>query len=783
MMMRLPPALAHRAPIPTGGGRSLAVRVYDRDHHLLREVRADDDERADRRPLSELGPLLPRAVIAAEDRRFYSHFGVDPIAMARAFGSSLVARRVVSGASTLTQQLARNVLGAKRDLASKLQVMALAVRIEASLSKEEILEEYLNRIEFGPQIRGAEAAARYYFDKPAKELSLAEAATLAGIPRGPSLYDPRRGTARVKKRRDRVLDRMASAGLASADEVLRAKNEPIVLAPRFSTGGAPHFVRAVVSGNVDPCAPPSKIPDDVVEVTTTLDVSLEKEITELSRATVREHDKEHVTAASVVVLDNLTGDILAYVGAPDITDAAHLGQNDGVRALRQPGSSLKPFVYELGMETLGMSPATLLPDLELTFAAADGDYRPKNYDERFHGPVLLREALGNSFNVPAVWTTERIGVAPVVDRLRELGFCSVDQPASHYGLGVALGDAEVHLLALANAYATLARGGLALPVRSVLSSRRWDGSVVAAEAPTPRRVLDARAVSLVTDVLADKTARLASFGEDSVLELPFAVAAKTGTSKGYRDNITVGFTPEVTVAVWVGNFDGSPMKGVSGITGAGPLFRSAMLAAAKSHAPTPFVLPEGIDTVEICPLSGKRRGVDCPHGRSEHEMHGVVDRVAGEGTCDMHVRVPIERESGLLAGPGCDPARVEPRIFEWYPSLFVAWARAAGRPLVPSSSSPRCPGAHPPKREGETLAVTFPEDGARFFVDDAASAPNAIRFRARTPADARDVRLILDGTSTPLPAAGLAWRLVRGHHVARVVADGARSEDVAFDVE
>jgi penicillin-binding protein 1C len=782
LLTDLPPELEHRLPTASSRGRALGVRVFDRDRHLLREVRADDDERADRRPLSELGPLLPKAVIAAEDRRFYAHTGVDPWAMARALGSSILARRVVSGASTITQQLARNVLGAKRSLRTKVQVMALALRIEASLTKDEILEEYLNRVEFGPALRGAETAARYYFDKPAKELSLAEAATLAGIPRGPTLYDPRRGTARVKKRRDRVLDRMQAAGLASAADVERAKNEPITLAPRFSTGGAPHFVRAVVAGAVDPCAAASPLPADVVEVETTIERELQRETTELARATVREHAQERVTAASVVVLDNATGDVLAWVGSPDVTDAVHLGQNDGVRAERQPGSSLKPFLYELGMERLGMSPATMLPDVELTFAGADGDYRPRNYDERFHGPVLLREALGNSFNVPAVWTAERVGLAPFVGRLRDLGFCSLTDAPSHYGLGLALGDAEVALLSLANAYATLARGGDFLPVRAVRATRAWDGTARVFDPPPPKRVLDERATWLVTDVLSDRTARLASFGEGSVLELPFAVAAKTGTSKGYRDNITVGYTPEVTVAVWVGNFDGSPMKGITGITGAGPLFRSTMLAAAKTHPPTAFVMPRGIEAQIVCPLSGKLRGRDCPEGKSEHVLSGVVDRVGGSGPCDLHVRVEVERESGLPAGPGCDRALVEPRIFEWLPSLYADWARSAGRPLLPTTSSPRCPGAKLPHRAGD-VSVAFPEDGARFFLDEHAASPSAIRIRGRVPVGAREVTLRIDGVPRPYPAGGLTWPLVRGSHSVEVVADGVTSEPVHFDVE
>ena len=781
---RLPSSLEHREPTASASSRDMSVRVLDRNGALLRDLRNDDSERFERRPLADFGDRLPKALVAAEDKRFYEHPGVDPIAMTRALVSSVVARRVVSGASTLSQQLARVVSGARRTWSDKLGVMALAVRIEASLSKDEILEEYLNRVSFGPQVRGAEAASRFYFDKPAHDLSLAEAATLAGIPRGPTLYDPRKHADRLVARRDRILDRMLDGGFANADEVRRAKAEPLVVSSRFASGGAPHFVRAVVAGDVDPCAAKSAIGHDVSSVKTTLDSGLQREVTELARSTLRGLDREHVTAASVIVLDNATGDVLAYVGSPDASDAARLGENDGVRALRQPGSSLKPFVYELGMERLGMSPTTLLFDVDTTFRTAQGDdYRPRNYDEKFHGPVLLRDALGNSFNVPAVATVERIGVAPIVERLRGLGFCSLTEPPSHYGLGVALGDPEVRLVDLANAYATLARGGLSLPVRSLASSTRWDGAISTANVPAPVRVLDERAAWLVTDVLSDKTARLASFGEESVLELPFAVAAKTGTSKGYRDNITVGYTPEVTVAVWVGNFDGSPMNGVSGITGAGPLFRGAMLAASRLRPPTAFVMPEGVETIEVCPLSGKERGADCPPARVDHRATGRGDTVSGGGHCDMHVRADVERDTGHLAGPGCARELVETLVFEAYPAPLRAWAIAAGRPLLPSVLSARCPGARVPERLRDTAAIEFPADGARFFIDPSSVASSAIRIRALAPEAAHRLELSIDGNLVSYPRGGLEWRLVKGHHALRIVVDGESSDPTSFDVE
>ncbi|HLM76605.1 MAG TPA: penicillin-binding protein 1C, partial [Polyangiaceae bacterium] len=565
--------------------------ILDRHGVRIREIRSGDGMRARYRSLDELGPLVPRAVIAAEDRRFDHHPGIDPLAIGRAVGQALAAGRVVSGASTLTQQLGRTLVKRPRSLGGKFLEMALALRIEASLEKRAILEHYVNRVTFGPGLRGIEAASRFYFDKPARDLSLAEAAALAGMPRGPSLYDPRRGTDRLERRRARVLDRMVESGFITDADASLAKAEPIALAPKGSGLGAPHLVQGVLSGAIDRAA--GALKGRASSISLTIDRGLQRELEVLAQRTVLDLADRSVTAASIVVLENRTGEILAYVGSPDIENEARLGHNDGVLALRQPGSALKPFVYELAMERLGFTPATPLPDVALHFPTREGSYEPQNYDGRFHGPVRLREALANSYNVPAVWTAAALGPDRVLARLRDLGFASLTKDAASYGVAIALGDGEVRLLELANAYATLARSGVLLPVRAVREARSPDGSVLPLPAAEPTRILDEAKAYLIADILSDNNARLASFGDNSALELPFPAAVKTGTSKGFRDNLTVGFTPEITVAVWVGNFNGSPMEGVSGVTGAGPLFRDAMLAASRLLPPSPFKKPEG----------------------------------------------------------------------------------------------------------------------------------------------------------------------------------------------
>lgn len=780
----LPAELATSLPPSTG------VVLRDRHGVVMRELRADDGVRARWLPLAQAGEQVPRAVLAAEDRRFFHHPGVDPLALLRAAGQLVVHRRIVSGASTLTQQLARNLVRRPRSLRGKFAEMALALRIERALSKPQILEQYLNRVSFGPGLRGIEAASRFYFDKPTRDLSLAEAAALAGIPRGPAVYDPHRGTARLQRRRDRVLERMAEAGLASADEVARARAEPIVIARAGGGLGAPHLVRGLMAGGLDPATGPLR--NRASALTLTLDRGLQREIEVLARDTAQALAPRHVSAAAVVVIENATSEILAYVGSPDIEDAARLGQNDGVLALRQPGSTLKPFVYELAMERLGFTAATMLPDVETFLPTRDGDYRPNNYDGRFHGPVRLREALANSYNVPAVWTADAVGPSRVLGRLAEAGIGTLGADADHYGAAIALGDGEVRLLDLAGAYATLARGGVYRPVAAVREAIGKDGAPLALARPEGRRIMDEATAWIITDILADRASRIASFGEGNVLELPFPVAAKTGTSKGFRDNYTVGFTPEVTVGVWVGNFDGSPMEGVSGVTGAGPLFHEAMLAAARAVAPgaaRDFDRPAGrVEEIEVCSLSGALPTDACEHRRRE-----VFAVVQGRSTapvvpCAMHERARLDKRNGLRAGKACGADVVEERVVERFDARLAAWARDAGRPVAPEAWSPLCPGA--PATGDETraargrLRVAYPQEGARFSIDPGAAAKQAIRIRADVPPGVAELRFVIDGRARAVRAPfAVEWPLAPGSHRVRVEAEGATSDEVGFEVE
>ena len=768
-----------------------SLRVVSRSGRMLRDVRTDDGVRARPRPLSAFPPHVRSAVLAAEDRHFYSHIGVDLTAVLRAAVTDLWHRRIVSGASTITMQLARTLRPHKRGLWGKVTEAALAIRIESSLSKDQILEEYLNRVIYGPNLRGYAAASQAYFDTSPESLSVAQGALIAGLPRGPSLYAVTKRPDLAKRRRDRVLVRMADAGMIDEAARDRALAEPLVTALDKPAFGAPHFVRALVSGPLSAAQPglAAALADRsaLSELHTTIDSELQRTAESAVVSAVASLADKHVTAASVVVIENATGDVLAWVGSPDFNAATALGQNDGVLALRQPGSALKPFVYAEAMSRLGWTGATLLPDLELHIPLpGGGDYVPHDYDTKLRGPVRLREALGNSLNVPAVYAIHELGTERVLDRLRVMGFASLTQDAEHYGPALALGDGEVQLLELANAYATLARGGIARPIRVVSSLARGDVTQdFAVQAGT--RVLDERVSAMLTDILSDKAARMSAFGDQNVLELDFDVAAKTGTSKGYRDNVAVGFTREVTVAVWAGNFDGSPMADVSGITGAGPIFHAVIEAAGAARArsrtrPGSLSLKEdaerlGLARTAICALSGDVATAVCPHRIHEWLPEGSATHAP---TCSTHERIRIDVRNDLRAGPGCASTVTAERTFERWDPPFDAWAERTGRPVAPAGSSPECPrdDREPIAADPSAPRITYPFHGSRFVIDP--ERPSALqRLDIRVEPDNGAVEVRVDGVVLPKTR---SWPLAPGEHTVTAHHGSATSAPVRYTV-
>jgi penicillin-binding protein 1C len=754
-------------PSSSHGGK--ATRVRDRGGVLLAELRVDGKQHL---PIAygDLPPHVVDALLAAEDKRFFSHRGVDWLAVGRALGQWGMAGKVVSGASTLTQQLARSTFARQRTVYGKWREMLLARRIERDLTKGQILEAYLNRIEFGPNVVGLGAAAEAYFAKPVGALSLSEAATLVGIPRGPSLYDPKRPQTPIIKRRDRILERLAENDPGYAEQVARALEVRLELQQQWVAPGAFHWVRRLARDTGRAAS---------AEWRTTLDSALQRRVEQLVHLHANSMQRFGASAAAVLVADNRTQEVLAYVGSPDYR-AAIGGQNDGVVALRQPGSTLKPFVYAAAMQHLGYTAATLLPDVPLEFREAGQVYAPRNYDGQFHGPVRLREALANSRNVPAVYTVSQVGVGRVLDYLHRLGFSSLTKAPEYYGVALALGDGEVTLEELVAGYMVLANDGALRPLRIVVDEPVTE----------PVRAVDARVARVLRDVLQDPLARATSFGRHGVLEFDFPVAVKTGTSKGARDNWTVGFSDEVTVGVWVGNFDGTPMVGASGVSGAGPLFHAVMKEAThwakrrelgdakagqlvrRSAAPQDVT----VSRVEICTLSGKLPGAHCPTRVTELFVPGTEPREPD----DMHVA--LATFNGAIA-ENCSKSTIQ--VFENYPDRYRAWARDAGRPVVPERRLMSCDGPEIHETtHAEPLAVTFPRDHAEYrLVDDDPKERQVLILRGR--ANASRVTFLVDGKRYRTTAAPfeVEWPLIRGDHRVQLEADdGELSEVVHFRV-
>jgi penicillin-binding protein 1C len=582
-----------------------AVQFSDRNGLPLGTLLTRDQEHTAVVSLSQVSPHFIQAILAAEDGQFYHHGPLELRAIVRSVRDSLQAGEVVSGASTITMQLARMLQPAPRTLEGKIQEIWNAWRLAAGMSKDQILQAYINRLPMGGNVYGVEAAARIYFGTSARDLTLAQSSLLAALPNDPTRLHPHTNLSGLRQRQGYVLSRMVEDGYLIPTQARQALHSPIALLsnPHQGVKSAPHFLFWAAR----------QLPaEHSSQIRTTLDLSLQEFVEAQVQQTVqglRLHQARH---AAALVVRNTTGEVLAYVGSPDYF-ALEAGRNDGVQALRQPGSTLKPFLYQLALEQRLIRPNSVLADIPTYYAIPGAQlYNPTDYSETFQGPVRVRVALANSLNVPAVRVLEQVGVDKFLDRLRQLGFTHLRHSPDYYGLGLALGSGEVSLWEITQAYVTLARQGRALPLQTLLPVAEDSRSEPQLNVSEPTAIATPTSWSLIRDMLSDTHARAKAFGVDSVLDLPFPAAVKTGTSSNYRDTWTVGFTPEYTVATWVGNFDGQPMRQVSGVTGAAPLWNRIMLHLYEHRQPTGFEPPQGLTLKPVCALSGMRPTAICP---------------------------------------------------------------------------------------------------------------------------------------------------------------------------
>jgi penicillin-binding protein 1C len=746
--------------------RSAAVEVTDRHGEPLRLFLPADERWRLPVALDELPEDLVKAVVASEDRRFFHHPGVDPLAVVRAAWSNLAAGRVVSGASTIPMQIARMAEPRRRTLGAKLLEAFRALQLDAHRSKRELLRIYLDLAPYGGNLEGVGAACRFYFGKPPARLSLGEIALLVTLPRSPNGYDPVRRPEAARAARDRVLAQLAEGGVISGRQAAEARRQPLPRRLHPVPFEAPHLSRWVAArAGAEPVGGSHRL-------VTTLDLRLQRSAEEQVRRRIGGLRGRGIGNAAAVVLDNETRAVLAWVGSAGFGETLFAGQVDGVLARRSPGSTLKPFLYALAFDDGGLIPDSWLLDVPRDWAG----YVPENYDGRYRGRVTAREALVESLNAPAVALLARVGLGRFHALLRRGGLATLDRPPERYGLPLILGAAEVTLADLANLYASLAEDGLFRPwrvLRTELEKPRGPGE----------RLVSPEAARQVATILTGLEHPDLPAGWHLARGVP-AVAWKTGTSYGHRDAWAVGFSRRHTVGVWVGNFDGTPIYGISGARDAAPLLFDLLRAVESGTGELGAGTPLGgapprrpAETLEVCAESRLLPTPYCPRTLGVPYLPGRTRLPS----CTVHRRVFVDAETGrLLAGDclGSRPRRV--RVLTLYPPELLAWWRSRSQPVpeIPEPE-PGCGGAgvtEPPK-------IVSPDSATPYRLRrDAPGEFQRVPLVARAAGRLfwyQDGRLVASGP----PEAQTFLPLERGRHRLVVVDETGRVDRVDYRVE
>ena len=707
--------------LDVGSGLFQTTTIVDRRGRQLGELLGQG--RRTLVPPEAIPADVKAAVIAAEDATFYENPGVELRAIVRALWQNFTGGEIVSGASTITQQLVKNVLLTPEETVErKVKEAVLAWRLSERFSKDEILGLYLNQNYYGSLSYGVAAAARTYFGKSLNDVTLAEAALLAGILRSPSTDNPHVDPAAARREQLRVLNRLEETGLAPPARVEAARREVItIMPPQPAEVRAPHFFRYVLDEVQARYGP--DVSWQGWRIITTLDLDLQQHAETAAREHVATLADKTVTNAALVALRPGTGEVLAMVGSLDFNDATIDGQVNVTLAPRQPGSAFKPITYASALQR-GYTPATMLLDIPTIVPIVGQEpYAPRNYSERFSGPVSVRTALGSSLNIPAVRTQLFAGLVPTVDLAEQLGITTLTDP-SRIGPALALGSNEVRLIELTSAYGVFANEGRAVAPTGILCILDARGRVIeqlgddgcsarvrADVSEAPSRIAATQVISpglafLMTSILSDDEARVLGFGEvRRNLQLPGrAAAAKTGTTEDTRDALTVGYTPQLVTGVWVGNADGTPMDDVTGVRGAAPIWQRFMTAALEGQPVAAWPQPATVAVQEIDALSGLLPSPFTPETREEFFLAGTVpvQRDMVHQPFDIHV------PTGLLATPDTPLDEVEEQVFVVLPTEADEWQRT-----LPEDSPLRLPpeafvAAVAPTGASERAAITRP---------------------------------------------------------------------------
>lgn len=670
-----------------------SIRITDRNGRLLYDILPEQGGRHAVLLFDNIPKCMKDATIAVEDKNFYSNPGIDLEGILRALWIDLRGGETIAGGSTITQQVARNLLLSQneryeRTLRRKLRETVLAWELTQKYSKNDILAWYLNQVNYGGMAYGVEAASQTYFGKSAGDLLLPECALLAGLPQAPGLYDPFTNPDLAKQRQQIVLGLMETQGYITHEQRMQAGAAPLTYNPAPYPIEAPHFIW-IIKDQLDALFSSGKLnPNQSLVVRTTLDLNDQS----LAEQIVTQHINDfkpragqishNVNNAALVILDPHTGEILALVGSADYFDSAIDGALDMATSPRQTGSAFKPFIYALALDPNQADPwtaATSILDISTTFITHDGQpYTPKDYDGREHGPVSMREALASSLNIPAVRTLKKVGIENTLNLADHLGITSLGDPQD-YDLSLVLGGGEISLLQLSTAYASLADGGYYTGNYSILEIRDADGNLLYTQDKTPPlQVFDARVVWLISDILSDDRARQIGFGLNSTLKIDHTAAVKTGTTTNFHDNWTIGYTPDLLVGVWVGNSDYEAMHDVTGVTGAAPIWNETMRALLAGKPDEPFAQPDGMKQVEVCDLSGLLPTPACPYTRLEWFIPGTEPTQIDT----YYQQIWIDTLTNSLANDLTPPDRRKSVIALNLPIEAQPWARTQGLPLL-----------------------------------------------------------------------------------------------------
>ncbi|MCP4146633.1 MAG: penicillin-binding protein 1C [bacterium] len=664
-----------------------AYRFYDGSGRLLTVLISEDGYYRMHVPLTEIAPLFCKTLLLQEDRYYYRHFGINPFAIVRAAFANVVNGRVVSGGSTITMQLARMMDRRKRTVWAKLIESVRAVKLEWRYSKEEILAYYLALAPYGGNVEGIQAAAYRYFGKSAGNLSVGEIALLVAIPRSPNKYRPDREPIEAKLARDKILKKMMTAQLITTDQYRRALKEPVVSGSVKKEKLIPHTAWHYRK----------KEPGRYVWHTT-IDKNIQTRVKTLLRSYIKGLEAYNITNASAVVIDNETREVRAIVGSVDYFSKKGLGANDGSRAPRSPGSTLKPFLYGLAFQEGLVAEKTILYDTPINYAG----YSPRNYSKQFVGPVRVCDALTESLNVVAVRLSRQLGVKKLYNLLKKGGVSTLNKPVDYYGLPLVLGGVEIKPVELTNLYASLANGGIYRPYKIIkqkeclrrplrgerqgeahpgppIALRAGQFGVDAARADGDR-ILSAEAVWLVTHILTDVERPDFPASWQYAKNRP-TIAWKTGTSYGHQDAWGIGYTPKYTIGVWVGNFSGETSRGLAGSKTAGPilfdLFQSLQTAGQERW----FARPGGVKERKVCAVSGRVATRHCRSLVSEYYIEKESGQSLQGGGCDIHQVISVDMGTRKQAAGETEPGKVKEQVFEIWPSEIATNLLKQGVPV------------------------------------------------------------------------------------------------------